>query len=89
MEPAVPVRTVPPVYPTEMRRNNINGVVTVACRINPKGEVEDVTVVKASDEAFRQAALDAVRKWKFKPARRDGVEVPIRVSIPIFFKIES
>ncbi len=87
MEPPVPVRMVPPKYPTEMRREGTSGVVTVSCLIDEKGNVQEPKVEKASNEAFSQSAIDAVRKWKFKPAKRDGSAVSIRVSIPIQFSV--
>lgn len=85
-EPPVPVRTVAPEYPGALRRSGVSGIVTVICLIDEKGDVQEVTLEKSSDEAFTQPALDAVKKWKFKPAKRDGVAVAIKVSIPVRFR---
>lgn len=85
IEPPVPVRTVAPVYPDEMRRLGTSGVVTVSILIDEKGNVNDPQVVKASNEAFSQPALDALVRWKFKPAKQAGEAVAMRVSIPIQF----
>lgn len=84
-EPPVPVRTVPPVYPEEMKRDGVSGVVTVSILIDEKGNVQEPKVVKASHEAFSQPALDALSKWKFKPAKQAGAAVAMRVNIPIQF----
>jgi protein TonB len=89
LEPPVPVRMVPPKYPTEMRREGTSGVVTVSCLIDEKGNVQEPKVEKATNDAFSQPAVDAVRKWKFKPAKRDGSAVSIRVSIPIQFSVSD
>ncbi len=88
MEPPVPVRTVPPVFPDEMRRAGNAGLVTVSCLIDEKGNVTEPKVVKASNDAFSQPALEALKKWKFKPAKKDGTVVAIRVNIPVQFTID-
>lgn len=88
-EPPVPVRTVSPAYPEELRRAGIPGVVTVSCTIDEKGNVTDAKVIKTSNAAFSGPALDALARWKFKPARRAGNAVPIKVSFPIKFQLED
>lgn len=85
VEPPVPVRTVPPVFPDEMRRQGTSGVVTVSILIDEKGNVQEPKIVKTSHDAFSQPAIDALAKWKFKPAKQAGEAVAMRVSIPIQF----
>jgi protein TonB len=51
--------------------------------------VTDAKVVKTSNAAFSTPALDALARWKFKPARKAGNAVPIKVSFPIKFKLED
>jgi protein TonB len=89
VEPPVPVRTVAPEFPAEMRAQRVSGIVTVSCQIDEKGNVIDSTVEKSSNPAFDPAAVAAVRKWKFKPAKKDGSAVAIRVSIPVNFNFEG
>ena len=88
-EPPVPVRTVPPEYPTELRRDGVSGVVMVKCTIDEQGNVVDPEIEKSSNNAFEKPALAALKKWKFKPAKQDGTPVAIKVSIPIKFVFES
>lgn len=88
MEPPVPVRTVAPKFPDEMRRIGNSGLVTVSCLIDEKGNVTEPKIVKASNEAFAQPALEALSKWKFKPAKKDGAAVAIRVNIPVQFNVD-
>jgi outer membrane biosynthesis protein TonB len=45
-------------------------------------------VKKASRPAFEQPAIDAVRKWVFRPARKDGHEVPAEVTLSVVFATE-
>jgi periplasmic protein TonB len=84
-ENPVPVRTVPPEYPTELKKQRVSGLVVVKCTVDVQGNVSDTNIVKSSNELFDQFALDAVKKWKFKPARQDGTAVASQVSIPIKF----
>lgn len=89
VEPPVPVRTVAPQFPTEMRSQRVSGVVTVSIQIDEQGNVTDSMVEKSSHPAFDPAAVAAVRKWKFKPAKKDGAAVAVRVSIPVKFVFEG
>jgi len=87
--PPVAVRTVAPVYPDSMRRDHISGVVFVSCDVDAHGDVSDAKVEKATNPEFEAPALAALRRWKFKPAQRDGAAVPTHVSIPVKFNAES
>ncbi len=84
-EPPVPVRTVAPDYPRELRNQGISGVVMVKVTIDEQGNVTATAVSKSSNEGFNNFAMDAVKKWKFKPAQQDGNPVGITVTIPIKF----
>jgi protein TonB len=88
-EPPVPVRTVAPDYPDELRREGVSGLVMIKCSIDAQGNVTETEVEKSSNAAFEKPAIAAVKKWKFKPAKQDGAPVAIKVSIPIKFVFES
>ena len=88
MEPPVPVRTVAPEIPRDFTRSGGSGLVTVSFMVDEQGAVQEPKVEKASDQMLAEPALTAVRKWKFKPAKRDGTPVAMRVSIPIKFEVE-
>jgi len=88
MEPPVPVRTVAPKFPEEMRRNGSAGLVTVSCLIDEKGNVTEPKVVKSTNDAFSEPAVEALKKWKFKPAKKNGEAVAIRVNIPVQFNVD-
>jgi len=85
LEPPVPVRTVAPKYPQELKHDGVSGVVTINCTIDEKGNVVEPKVLKTSHQAFAEPALEALSKWKFKPAKRGGVAVSIKITIPIQF----
>jgi len=88
-EPPVAVRTVAPEFPYEMKRNGVSGLVTVSCMIDAQGNVQEPKVEKSTAAAFEQPALEAVQKWKFKPAKRDGNPVAMRIAIPIKFVLNG
>jgi len=87
-EPPVPVRTVAPKFPDDMKRLGTSGLVTVSCMIDEKGNVTEPKVVKASNDAFSEPAVEALSKWKFKPAKKDGAAIAVRVNIPVQFNID-
>ena len=79
----IPVRTPPPEVPNDLKGQN--GIVSVVVIIDEKGDVSQATISKSTDAAFEQASIDAVRKWKFKPAEVGGQAVRAKVTIPIRF----
>jgi len=85
----VPVKTPPPDYPNDLRRQGVSGVVAVTITIDETGSVTSSTVSKSSNPDFEAPALAAVKKWKFKPAQKDGAPVKMKVTIPIRFNIEE
>jgi|ERR1035438_365049 TonB family protein len=86
IKPPEIISGVVPDYPQSMKDRKIAGQVTVSVVIDVYGNVQDAKVVKASDDAFSEPALTAVKQWTFKPAERDGKAVAMRVEIPINFK---
>lgn len=88
-ENPVPVRTVAPDYPAAMKNQGVSGLVMVKCTVDDQGNVAETAVVKSSNEAFDKNAIDAVKKWKFKPARQDGNAISVQVTIPIKFVAEQ
>ena len=87
--PPTPIRMVEPFYPIALKHGGITGRVRVTALVDEMGRVQDAQVESATDIAFSAAALEAVRKWRFKPALRDGVPVPIRVSVPLSCSLEQ
>lgn len=79
----------PPEYPSRARRSNIEGRVVVRAIVGRDGRVEPQSVsVLRSVPALDEAAMDAVRAWRFSPAL-DGNDRPIRVivKIPVRFAL--
>ena len=88
-EAPTPLRTQPPVYPAALRLEGVSGIVSISVSIDEKGDVASTAVSKSSNPAFDQAALDAVARWKFKPAKKSGQPVAVTVVLPIRFTAEQ
>jgi protein TonB len=89
VEPPVPVRIVSPSFPNDLHDKGISGVVMVNVLIDTQGNPQDLKVAKSSNSEFEEPALEALKKWKFKPAERDGSIVALRVVIPIRFSADD
>lgn len=86
--PEVPVRIalMPPAYPVAAREQHIGGKVMLLVDVDAHGNVAKAIVEKAQPEGvFDAAALEAVGKWKFTPAMKDGKAVAGRIRVPIDF----
>lgn len=78
----------PPEYPASDRAAGREGTVVVLASIDALGDVTDVTLATASPHpGLNRAALQAVRRWRFEPASRDGVPVAGRLELPIVFRL--
>ena len=80
-------RNPPPIYPASARRRDQQGTVTVRVLIAADGSVERAEVAESSGfDSLDDAALDTVRsRWRFVPARHDGLPVESWVLVPIRF----
>jgi len=83
------VSQVAPAYPAELRKAKIDGSVTLAFVLSEEGRVEEPRVENASRPEFEKPALEAIRKWRFKPGLKDGQPVRTYIRIPIRFRIAS
>lgn len=83
----VPISQVPPRYPQRAMRRGEEGLVRVKVEVGADGEPSSVSVETSSQSReLDRAALDAVRRWRFQPAKRDGIAVAGTLIVPIEFK---
>ncbi len=77
-----------PVYPQEAREKGYQGKVLLRVEVLANGRVGQVAVKKSSGcEVLDRSALAAVREWRFIPARKGEVAVPVWVIIPVKFQL--
>ncbi|WP_242107412.1 energy transducer TonB [Luteimonas aquatica] len=82
----VPVSSPPPQYPREALRRGESGEALLRIHVGADGVPGDIDLVRSSgSRSLDRAATDAVRKWRFQPARRGGQPIPGTVQVPIAF----
>lgn len=77
---------VEPEYPDSARRAHIQGSVTLETLIGANGRVQQVTPVSGNPQ-LADAAVNAVRQWRYKPFTVDGRKVPIRTQVTVQFML--
>lgn len=83
----VPISQTPPKYPSRAMRRGEEGLVRVKVEVGADGEPTSVTVDTSSQSReLDRAAVDAVRRWRFRPAQQEGVAVAGTLIVPIEFK---
>ncbi|GAB6282359.1 MAG: energy transducer TonB [Ignavibacterium sp.] len=75
------------VYPEIAKRAGVEGKVYVLAFVDESGNVTKVTLTKGIGAGCDEAAMDAVRKTKFKPGKQRGKSVKVQVQIPVVFKL--
>ncbi len=81
------IKRVEPEYPDVARRAGLEGDVFVLMIVDENGDVIDARVVKSTNPIFNDAALKAVRQWKFKPGYQRDKPVKVRIMQPIHFRL--
>ena len=74
-------------YPEIAKRAGIEGRVFISIKINEKGDVADIKVLKGIGSGCDEAAVNAIKKLKFTPAMNNGIPVKVMIAIPIVFKL--
>ena len=72
-----------------MRLDEVPGEAVIDFIVDTEGNVVEATVAKSTDPAFTDAALAAVRSWKFTPGKKAGQPVNTRMRLPMTFTFES
>src|SRR5271165_662434 len=85
---ALVVQKAPIKYPDAARKAGIQGIVELRVVISSSGEVKEVAVV-SGDSALAQAAVDAVRQWKYKPYLVEGSPVEMETQVSANFQLKS
>jgi protein TonB len=85
----VAVAQISPVHPRELLKARVEGQVTLLFVVDEQGKVADPRVENSSRPEFEKPALEAVRKWKFKPGTKEGAPVKTYIRQPIRFSIAN
>jgi protein TonB len=87
VKPARIISSVPPVYPTLAKTQHVAGDVRIDALIDATGRVTTMKVV-SGPSLLHQAAMDALRQWKYQAAMLDGKPVPMHLTVTIQFRLQ-
>jgi periplasmic protein TonB len=77
----------PPQYPTIAKAQHVEGAVRIDALVDENGRVSSAKVV-GGPTMLHQAAIEAVRQWKYQPATLDGKPVPMHLTVTLQFKLQ-
>ena len=80
---------VEPDYPESARRARLQGIVILEATITTSGEVQEVRVLKSVNPLLDEAAVRAVRVWRYRPATLNGRAVPVYLTVTVRFGIDG
>jgi len=83
----IPIYKPEPPYSEEARKAKYQGTVVLWIVVDTQGNVTDLRVVKPLGLGLDEKAVETVRTWKFKPAMRNNIPVPVRVGVEVSFRL--
>ncbi|MGA9586991.1 MAG: energy transducer TonB, partial [Terracidiphilus sp.] len=83
----VPIFTPEAEFSDEARRQKYQGVCIISVTIDAQGNPQNPRVVQRLGMGLDEKALEAVLRYRFKPARKDGKPVPVRMSVMVNFRL--
>lgn len=81
------LKSVPPVYPNFAKTQRVSGDVKIDALIDAAGQVTTMKVV-SGPAMLHQAAMDALRQWKYQPAKLDGKSVSMHLTVTLQFHLQ-
>ena len=81
------ISSVPPIYPAPAREARIEGVVELQIQISKDGLVEDARA-RSGHPLLYDAAIQAVRQWRYKPHAPNGQAIPVQTSVTVKFALQ-
>ena len=84
-QPPVLIERFEPEYPAQLLQNKVSGVVRVEATIDKAGNIRDPRVISTPDSRLNEAALDAIRKWRFRPGTFNGEPIDVIFTMDVRF----
>jgi protein TonB len=82
------VRSVAPVYPELALQARIRGMVILEAQVGPDGRVTSVRIVHSAP-VFEEAAIEAVKQWRYAPLLLNGAPTPFILTVTVNFNLVS
>jgi TonB family protein len=76
-----------PIYSEEARQKHVTGTVVLWVVVGADGLPHQIRVQKSVGYGLDEAAIEAVRRWKFKPSTKDGVPVNVQINVEVNFRL--
>jgi TonB family protein len=76
-----------PEYSEEARKAKYQGTVVLWMVVDPNGTPQQVRVTRKLGMGLDEKAVEAVRRWKFEPAMKDGKPVAVQISVEVNFRL--
>lgn len=76
-----------PEFTEQARKAQVEGTVVLKVTVDASGDVADVKVTKGLGSGLDEKAIEAVRKWKFKPGTEDGTPVRSEIAVEVSFHL--
>ncbi len=87
VQPAKLLKSVPPVYPPTARTQRVAGDVKIDALIDASGNVSAMKVI-AGPTLLHQAAMTALKQWKYAPAKLDGNPTAMHLTVTVQFRLQ-
>jgi len=81
------ISEVAPSYPVEAKQAGVQGLVVLAAVIGKDGNIQSLKVLNSPSPALSQAAMDAVKQWKYRPFMLNGTPVEVDTQITVNFTL--
>ena len=85
--PPVLLHKVEPDYSDEARKSHFQGTVLLAVDVDEHGQVTNVRVLRPLGLGLDEKAVEAVQRWRFKPASKDGRAIAYPAAIEVRFQL--
>ena len=76
-----------PEYSEEARKAKYQGTVVLWVVVGPDGRPHDIRVQRTLGMGLDEKAIEAVRQWKFDPAKKDGNPVAVQINVEVNFRL--
>jgi TonB family protein len=87
IEPPRPVFTPDPEYSQDAREKKVTGTSVWRLYLNERGQPEILEMGTSLEKTLDLRAVDALRRWRFKPATKSGIPVACRVDVEVSFRL--
>lgn len=87
IEPPTLLREIRPVYTDEARKQSVSGDVVLEIVVRRDGTVGNLRILRGLGAGLDERAIEAVRQWRFSPAKRQGAAVDVVVEVSVEFKL--